>query len=133
MRPYVILFIKGILTVLSVFILIILTIFAGLYKESREDNRALRARLETVSAMIPVDSLTKSVSGPEVAPDGDPYLSATEVVSVLELPQKDGDLFRYLVVEVSGNDGSPTRVSFKMKGALVADFLKRSIGCAVFR
>lgn len=128
-RPYIALFIKGVLVVSLAFAFAVLI---GLHKENREQINVLQARLDSISARTPVDLLEESV--PETSSAGDPYLLASEVLSLEELPSKDDDgQFRYLVVEVSGEGDLSRRVSFKMKVPLVTDFLKRSLAGGVFR
>ncbi len=126
MRQHYILFIKGIVGIILVFLVAVL---AGLNKEKTETIRSLRAQLS--STMLLIEPSAEGV--PEGDVTGDPYIAASEILSLRELPLKDSDKeHRYFVADVPGGDGAPKRVAFKMKTSLVTslfkEFVERSAG-----
>lgn len=63
----------------------------------------------------------RPVDRPRAAVSADGTL---EVVFFLELPAKDGDDFRYCVVEIKDSDGAVRRVRLKAKKSLVAESIE---------
>jgi hypothetical protein len=125
-RSYVISYMKAVIAVLLAFLM---TVLVGLNKQKADTIRSLHAQLS--SAMLLVEPSAEGV--PESDGMGDPYIAASEIVSLRELPLKDSDKdSRYFVADVSGDDGAPKRVAFKMKASLVTslfkDFMEKSAG-----
>lgn len=103
-------------------------IFAGSNKQYRQENEGLKAQLARISF---VSSAVPSLGElPEAA--FDPYVIASEVISLHELQPQEGDSeFRYFVIEVPQEGGGTKRFVFKARTSLVVDCLKDAVKCVM--
>ncbi len=105
-----------------------ITILVGSHKQYRQKSEDLEGQVARMSAAAVACS---SVSDIPEMDSKDAYANSSKVLSLRELPTKEGESSRYFMVEVSSGKDSSKFFVFRAEASLVADYLKEAVKCAM--